>query len=212
MSNLVSYALTTVADVKETLGISAGDTTKDNLIIRKINQATDMIESWCGYDTDHHIKSQTYTNERYLGTGTNELVLKARPVTAVSDFGQATTTENDSDFDTVETDLYFTEQNSGMLRTNFSLYPSPQFYRVSYTAGYTTIPSDIAEACATLAAFLVDNAQTGSGVKRKTEGSRSIEYFDISQNAGSTKSNSIIDTLGLDDVLSRYMMPSLAGW
>ena len=37
MAQLLSYSLATVADVKESLGIDAGDTSKDNLIIRKIN-------------------------------------------------------------------------------------------------------------------------------------------------------------------------------
>ena len=32
MASLLSYALTSVSDVKESLGISTGDTSKDNLI------------------------------------------------------------------------------------------------------------------------------------------------------------------------------------
>jgi len=43
MTALVSNALCSVADVKESLGIS--DASKDNLITRKINQATVTIQS-----------------------------------------------------------------------------------------------------------------------------------------------------------------------
>lgn len=206
MATLATYALTDLASVKESLGISSGDSSKDNLIIRKINQATDLIEAWCGLDNDHHFKQTTYTNEEYKGTGTNELFLKARPVTTLSAFDMRSSTENISDWDTVSTQDYFLNSNSGIVQGLFGLSNNYGGYRVTYTAGYSTIPSDLAEACVTLAAYLVDNSQTGSAVASKSEGQRSITYFQPQQG------ESLITQLGLDDLLSRYMMPSLAGW
>ena len=206
MASLLSYALTSVADVKETLGISSGDSSKNNLIIRKINQATDMIENWCGYDTDHHIKETTYSNEEYKGTGTTELVLKAKPVTAVSTFDMRSSVENISDWDNISTQDYFIDEHAGMLKGLSSLAEHYNLFRVSYTAGYSTIPSDLAEACVTLAAYMVENGTTGNTVKSRSEGRRSIEYFQPKQ------AESMITQLGIDDVLGRYMMPSLAGW
>lgn len=195
-----------MADVKETLGLSSGDTSKDNIITRKINQATEMIEGWCGFDRDHHFKQATYTNEEYKGTGSDELVLKAFPVTAVSDFGVRSSVENISDWDSISNQDYFTQTNSGVLRLLFGSTNYSNNYRVTYTAGYSTIPSDLAEACATLAAYLVDNPQSGNNIASKTEGRRSVTYFQPKQ------TDSLITQLGLDDILSRYVIPSLAGW
>lgn len=80
MTALLSYALTTVADVKESLGITSGDHSKDNLITRKINQATRMIENYC----DCRFAQTTYTDELYDGHGGNELVLRHKPIISVT--------------------------------------------------------------------------------------------------------------------------------
>ena len=206
MATIYTYALTTVADVKETLGIESGDSSQNNLIIRKINQATDMIESWCGFDNDHHLAQTTYTSEEYDGTGTTELFLKAKPVTSVTSFQVRSTIENENDWDDISTSDYFVNEHEGIIEVLFHLTESYNLFRVTYVSGFSTIPSDLAEACVTLAAYLVDNASTGSGVKRKQEGRREIEYFQPAQG------DSLITQLGLDDTLTRYMMPSLAGW
>jgi len=202
MATIYTYALTTVADVKETLGIDAGDTSKDNLIVRKINQATDMIEAYCGLGNAatnvHHFASTTYTNEEYNGTGTKQLILKSRPITTFTQLQQRDTRENDDSWETVDTELYFIDNASGTLETLFILQGYWKLYRATYTAGYTTIPADLGEAAATLAAFLVDNAATGTGVKRKEQGPKEIEYFPSNQ------SGSIIENLGIDNMLARY--------
>lgn len=198
MAVLLSYALTTVEDVKESLGIPSSDHSKDNLIIRKINQATEMIERFTG----RRFKSTTYTNEEYDATDTDQLILKQRPVTALTGFGRRDTSENQDDWDDIETDTYFTglPNDSGVLDLNFSASGHWNRYRVSYTAGYTTIPSDISEAAATLAAFLVSNGTSGTNVKSKTEGQRKIEFFDQSQ-GGAT---SLFSQLGIDEILGTY--------
>ena len=48
MATLLTHALTNLADVKESMGIAASDTSYDNLIVRKINQVTRQIEGYCG--------------------------------------------------------------------------------------------------------------------------------------------------------------------
>lgn len=204
MTAILSYALCGLTEVKESLGIA--DASKDNLIIRKINQATEMIENYCGLDNNHHFKQATYSNEEYKGTGTNELFLKVKPVTAVSDFSVRSSAENINDFDTISTEDYFIIQNSGILSTLFGLTELSSYYRVSYTGGFATIPSDLSEACVTLSAYLVDNSASGNAIKSKQEGRRGIEYFQPQQG------QSLINQLGVDDILDRYIMPSLAGW
>lgn len=205
MADLYSYALTTLADVKETLGISAGNISKDNLLKRKINQATQVIEGFCALAQDHHFASTTYTQEEYDGTGSNQLILKMRPVISISSFQYRDTSTNDNSWSDVESELYFPDTNAGVIDLLFSQSKNWNRYRVTYTAGYTTIPSDLAEACVSLAAYLADNSTSGSAVKRKQEGSREIEYF------APTTGESLIEQLSLDDMLSKYVMiPVLA--
>jgi hypothetical protein len=203
MADLLSYALTTVADVKETLGIDAGNTSKDNLIKRKINQATRMIEAFCGLPEDHHFKQATYTNEEYDGSGSNQLILKMRPVTSITSFQRRNTSQNQSDWDDVESELYFPSDNdAGVVDLLFSEGTRWGSYRVTYVAGYDPIPADLAEACVTLASYLVENGASGTAVKRKQEGAREIEYFAPSANGGG---DSLIEQLSLDDMLTRYI-------
>lgn len=202
MATLLSYALTSVADVKESLGIASGDSSQNNLIIRKINQATEMIEGFCNLARDHHFASTTYTQEEYDGTGINQLSLKARPVTALSAFQFRSSINNDDSWDDVDSDNYFLDANAGVIDLLFTQSRNWNRYRVTYTAGFTTIPADLAEACVMLASSMVENSATGTGVKRKREGGREIEYFQ----SGSANSNqSLIDSLGLDNILARYI-------
>lgn len=202
MTALNTWALTSLADVKESLGITG--TSQDNLIRRKINQATDMIESYCGKNNGQHFASTSYV-EDYDGTGTNQLILKNRPVISFTSLQQRSTTENVSDFDTVSSEDYFVDLTAGVLDCVFTLSENWNIYRATYAAGFATIPSDLAEACVMLASALVDNAGTGAAVKRKTQGPKSIEYYD------SVQGESLITQLGIDDMLQRYTdIPILA--
>lgn len=205
MADLLSYALTTVADVKESLGIASSDTSQDNLIKRKINQATLFIEGYCGLSYNHHFKETTYTDEEFDGTGNNTIVLRARPVSSITSFQRRNSTLSDGGFDNVESELYFSDLTAGVIETVNRNNWGWNRYRVTYTAGYATIPADLAEAAVILASYYVENSASGTAVKKKQEGQRSIEYFD-----SSSSSNSIIDSLGLDDLLSRYKQYNLA--
>jgi hypothetical protein len=82
MSELVSYALCSVADVKESLGIDASDTSSDNLIIRQINRATDAIENYTG----RRFALTNYVDIEYDTPRSNQIVLQQRPVISVDGF------------------------------------------------------------------------------------------------------------------------------
>lgn len=208
MATLLSYALCSLEDVKESLGIDAGDTSRDNLIIRKINQATQVIEGWCMLAYGHHFKETTYTDEEYTGSGINQLSLLMRPVTSISSFQYRGTSQNEDNWDSVETEDYFSNLSTGTINLLSSQGTSFGSVRVTYTAGYAVIPAALAEACATLAAYLVENGASGSVVKSKQEGQRKVEYFSPSgsDNAGG---GSIIEQLGLDDMLQPYVNMSM---
>lgn len=201
MTALNSWALTNEADVKESLGITG--TSQDNLIRRKINQATDMIEAFCGKNNGQHFASTTYTNEEYDGTGTNQLILRNNPVISLSNFSERNTTENDNDWTTIESRDYFVDLTAGVIDCRFGILPYWNLYKVTYVAGFATIPSDLAEACVMLSCALVESASTGASVKKKTQGPKTIEYYD------SVQGESLITQLGIDDMLQRYVRISI---
>lgn len=198
MATLLSYALTTLADVKESLGIDAGDTSKDNIIIRKINQATRMIEKFTGV----RFASTTYTNEEYDATNVDQLVLKQRPIITFTTFESRDTSLNQDDWSTIDSTLYFVDSSAGVIDLLFNAMGRWNRYRVTYTAGYATIPEDIAEAAATLASYYVDNPTSGAAIKVKEEGQRRIEYYNTqSSNSGV---DSLFNQLGIDEILLSY--------
>lgn len=204
MADLLSYALTTLSDVKETLGIN--NSSQDNLIKRKINQATLAIESYCNLAYDHHFKSTVYTDEQYDGSGSDQMFLRMSPVTVFTSFSIRTTTQNDDSWDVIDSQLYFVDMPSGVIDLLFSQSLQWNKFKVTYTAGYATIPFDLSEACVTLASYFVQNAISGTGVKRKREGQREVEYF-----AAGSSSKSLMEDLGLDDMLQKYVRYAIIG-
>lgn len=196
MANLLSYALTSLSDVKESLGIASSVTTYDNLIIRKINQATTAIEYYCG----RRFASTTYTNVVYSATQTDELILRQRPVTSVTSFEIRDSGLNVDSWETIDTELYFIDEAAGILKLMFNARGRWDRYRVTYVAGYNTIPSDLGEACASLACYYFNNADGSDvGVLQKKEGQRELRYAN-----GSLKFKTICENLGIDGILDSY--------
>ena len=76
---LETYALIALDDVKESMGIS--DASKDNILTRYINYATDLIEKYCN---NRRFKETTYTDEEVNGSGTRYLNLEHFPVTSIT--------------------------------------------------------------------------------------------------------------------------------
>lgn len=203
MASLLSYALTSLSDVKESLGIASSDTTKDNLCIRKINQATRAIEAYCG----RRFASTSYTDEGYNATGIDQIVLKNRPIIGTPTLYIRDTPLNENDFDTVESSLFFTDADAGILDLNFRAVGRWFRYKVDYTAGYTTIPEDLAEACVSLACYYFNNADASDvGVASKKEGQRELRYAN-----GSLTFKSICSNLGIDQIIDSYANYPVSG-
>jgi hypothetical protein len=204
MTALSSEALTTVADVKELLGITG--TAQDNLITRNINYATKIILNYCGVSS---FNDTAYT-EYYDGIGGNELVLRNRPLVSVTSLSYSDEAGNNNSWELVDTEDYFIDTNAGIIKSLLPAGGSFHSWKIVYTAGYTTIPDDLAEACARMAAFMLENGTAGTSIKSKQEGQRKIEYFDSNSPGGS--SASLIDSLGLDDILAPYRNMSISGY
>lgn len=198
MASLVTYALTNVADVKESLGIQSGDLSWDNLIIRKINQVTDQIENYC----QRRFALTSYVEE-YRASQIDEMTLKQRPI--VVDGSHTFTAEwrttalNVGDWETIDAQLYFIETTAGVLKLMFRAAGSWNRYRFTYSAGYATIPNDLAEAACQIACYYVTNA-TGNNVNVQLlkEGQREARYFEKTNFYG------ILQQLGVDEIIDAY--------
>jgi len=203
MASLLSYSLTNLADVKESLGISSGDTSKDNLIIRNINKATRSIENYCG----RRFKETTYTRELYYATQTDQLVLRQRPLTATTPivFEIRDTGLNVTDWETIDSQLYFCDVgspqgNAGVIDLLFFARGKAGRYAVTYSAGYSTIPEDLAEACVNLASYWTVNPDARDvGVMSLQEGQRQIRY-----SRTQVTFRTILENLGIDQIIDAY--------
>lgn len=198
MASLLSYSLTDLASVKESLNLASSDHSKDNLIIRKINQATRAIESYCG----RRFQSTLYTQVEYAATQTDELILRQRPVTAFTSLEIRDSGLDVNNWETIDTQLYYVHNAAGVIDLMFNAFGRWNRYRVTYTAGYGTIPEDLAEACASLAAFYVNTA-AGVHVALATikEGQREQQY---SRQLNTLNFHQIISQLGVDEIIDSY--------
>jgi hypothetical protein len=196
VATLLTYALTNLSDVKESLGLASSDTTKDNLCIRKINQVTKQIENYCG----RRFQATTYTQIEYGATDVDELILRQRPIITFTTLEIRDAGLNVNNWETIDPQLYFVDSNSGVLNLMFQARGRWNRYRVTYTAGYQTIPADLAEAASILACYYVRNPNdSGVGVLEMREGSRLLKYANTS-----LKFRTIMENLGIDDVLDSY--------
>lgn len=204
MAQLLSYALTNLADVKETLGITGSS--QDNLIIRKINQATEIIVGYCNRRFDE----QTGVVEYYDGRIEDQLLLRNRPITTTTTFKLEArdTSLNDDDFTEVPTDEYFIDREAGVIDGVAGFWGRYDRWRVTYSYGYATIPSDIAEACVDLSGFLYSNNPSDANVQSKEEGTRKITF--ASGKAGGTMEDIYVQ-LGIKPTLDRYCEIVISG-
>ena len=133
-------ALTTVADVKYTWGRKQEDTSHDDRIQTLINTISGRIESWCG----RKFKSATYTDEVYDVPKGAHFFLKQYPI-----IGDPVVKLDDVVVDAAEYAVYPEE---GFLLGSWncgqgSPFSGRRVYKVTYQAGYATIPAGLSEIC-----------------------------------------------------------------
>lgn len=194
MPAIAANALTTLADVKESLGLPSSDQTKDNLIIRKINQASQQIENYC----ERVFKAADYVEE-INGSNIDEITLRQRPVNAFTSLEFRSGATNVDSWFTMNDNYFFVDTSAGILKLLFQGRGRWNAWRATYNAGYTTIPADLAEACAMLAAYYVQNANIVVNVRSKQEGQRRIDYYQ-----GITGFKNLLQQLGLEQVIDGY--------
>jgi len=161
-----TYALTDLTTVKEALGIVVA--TDDNLLTRLINSVTDYIENTCG----RRFADTTYTDELYSGDADFELILKQYPLTAT----QAVSVKV-ADVLLAAAD-YYTIQPEGVLHKNSGWTRGIQNIKVTYSAGFAVIPSDLEQACIELVGLTYKRGKNAE-LRSETIGSYAVTYADI---------------------------------
>jgi len=177
---LVSWALTTVAEAKELAGIPAADVSYDDLICRLINSTSSFIEK----ATDRKLAARDYSkddlNDRedswLNGDNTTKLHLKQYPVNSVS-YIEVNSSEIS---EAAITDYYASAgymifNRQGMLYYESGWSMGIQNVRASYNAGYaegTPEREELRELCNALVA-LVFKTKDSLGLKSERIGNYS---------------------------------------
>lgn len=159
--------LTSLANVKEYLGIAADDTADDVLLTRLINAASTAIEQYCS----RTFASATYTETRD-GTGTRKMTLFNFPVTAVASL---TIDGKTIPVRPSPTAYGFTFDDYLIKLTGYEFTEGVDNVQVTYTAGLASTPYDIEQACVE-AVSLRYKAKDRLGVTSKSLAGESISF------------------------------------
>ena len=187
------YALTTLANLKEVLGIT--DNTQNALLTNLINRATDIIEKYCN---GVRFLTTTHTNEEYDGTGTNTISLRHFPIIILTSYDQNQGTQGDPSWSTLEASGIKAINETGQVYYGFGFARGVRNYRFTYTAGYATIPTDLEQACLDICAYIY-NVRKNTGMKSESLGEYSYTKDDAIGN--------VIKDLGIDLIIDQYREP-----
>lgn len=193
---LVSYALTSLDNLKEVLGIT--DNAQDSLLTNIINRSTDTIESYCN---NRRFALTVYANEEYDGTGTQLINARHYPITAMTAYERNDGSVGTTDWNSLQNDfIKYVEDGDGPGQFFYEqgFVRGTKNYRFSYTAGYATIPYDLEEACLELSVWFYKQRQS-MGMKSETLGEYSYTKESFTGNP--------IENLGLDIILEKYRTP-----
>lgn len=168
--------LTTTAKVKNFLKItSTGDDTHIGTLITSMSDYIRTI-------TDRDLYSKSYT-EYYDGSGKNTLQLDNYPITVLTSIYDDTDYEFGADTEITSDDYFFNADTKyskrGVLLLNgCNFTEGQQNIKVTYTAGYETIPTDLDQACVRLTAAEYLEGAEGAQIAVETEQDRPSRYRD----------------------------------
>jgi uncharacterized phiE125 gp8 family phage protein len=169
---LNANALVTLAQGKTYLKIPALDLTQDSMVEFFINASSDYIES----ETDRMLKSQSHT-EYHDGKKSNILVLREFPVTAIASVKLDNTGKFSGSETLVDPENYTIGDEGNSLYYRGYLPSGYRNIQVIYTAGLTTIPADLQNACLWAMTYyyqMRENRDIGRSAKGKGDESVSI--------------------------------------
>ena len=142
--SLKPNALTTLATAKSHLSISPSDALQDVRIELMINAASEKIERY----TNRILVSQGTITELQHGRRENILLLKQWPIIAISAVSIDYTAAHTAPANVLAaSDYAISDDLNSVLLINQTFPVGFNNIKVSYTAGYTVVPSDLELAC-----------------------------------------------------------------
>jgi uncharacterized phiE125 gp8 family phage protein len=142
--SLKPNALTTLATAKSHLSISPSDALQDVRIELMINAASEKIERY----TNRTLVSQGTISDLQHGRRENILLLKQWPIIAISEVSLDYTAAHTDPLNVLPaTDYTISDDRNCVLLINRTFPVGFNNIKVSYTAGYVTVPSDLELAC-----------------------------------------------------------------
>ncbi len=167
--------LITLADAKLYLGISTGTTSYDERFNDLINSV-----SWCFNDeTGRKLKSRSITEYRD-GDGSTQMFTNEYPITSnTTDIDIRVDTDRDYDTgDKVDSTSIIIYSTPGRIVLDGETFETgAQSVKIVYTAGYTTIPYDLAYAAKEYLRVLWNKEKTNRiGIKSESVSGGSLSY------------------------------------
>lgn len=135
---LRSNALVTLEAVKLHLGLAPSNVAEDARLELFINAASAFIETYCS----RRFKSQSYT-ELQSGRQNNYIVPLHFPITAISEIRISNTSAWSDAATLVSDEDYLISDYGTSIQLWFNVLHGYNNVRIIYTAGYTTLPSDL---------------------------------------------------------------------
>jgi len=189
---IASYALTTVARVKDRLNMS--ESNLDTVLARIISGVTDLIEGECG---GRRFLETTYTNEIVTIFNKNQkmLGLKNFPISSISSLQYRTglkSNPNYTDFNTDDWEI-LGDGASGLIRV-YGLFNEVNALRMTYVAGYKiswdnvgnvaihNLPADLSDLCERLTIKLFKKREQEGKTSETFEGA-TVTYEDLINDA-----------------------------
>jgi hypothetical protein len=172
-----SKFLVSLADMKEYLGLSDDDATRDDRIGYFINIVSEFVDSYC----NREILQGVHT-EYHDGPGDSVIMLNQAPV--ASNPTPTVFVDPDHEWsadDKVAEDDWWIDETAGELWRKDGVWPlGRRNVRVIYTAGYTTVPYDLQLSVFEAVAYL-RSRQEGKlwGISSKTLAETSVTRFEL---------------------------------
>lgn len=175
-------------DFKEHLDIDATDTSKDNFLTNVLNAAWKAAVNYIGYDL-----TATDYIEYYDGDASDTILLDNYPIISIASIYEDISRTFASDTLIAATDYVFYEKTGKVQKVpsstgyvvvgipvSFSVFGrGVQNVKVSYRAGYSSIPYDANRAVILLGAWYAQRAGT-EGKTAETLGGKTVQYDNYS--------------------------------
>lgn len=190
--------LTTLAKVKNYLGITTSD--HDTLLEYLITRMSTFIRTYCGRDFDQ----TTYTDDKYDGEYKNDGFLRLRhfPIISVTSLYDDTSREFTADTE-IESGDYIIRNDEGIIQLLDGVFFNEDYQniKITYVAGYSTIPEDLEQACIDLVGFKFNTRQS-SGKRSERLGRWAVTYVTLGEGKEAIPSDTkaVLDRYSIRDM------------